>query len=526
MLLRHTLLLGMLGCADKAGTAQALDTGPMEDIGETGCVPAAEVCDDLDNDCDGEVDEGLVTVVYADVDGDGYGDPTSAIETCAPLTGHVEDATDCDDTDAHSHPGASEICDGADNDCDGDNSDAGLATFFPDAGGSAVDWSALLGKDGAAATIEEAGALWLCAGEWSVSLTAVADASIIGQGALGEVNLNGMDGEPIISAEGIGSLSVRNVHLSAGAPALSLDTVASASLSDCMVTGSGSYGRDRAIKSVDSDLTISGTAFSNNLAINGAVYVEGGSLTATDSSFSDGDGDMATANALYAEDAVVSLSDVRFTGHRYGRAVWIRGSTLTVERATFSDNHSSGESCDPGDAESDSGAALALEDTDAIIVDSTFSGNRAICSTSMQDDVAEGGALSVRGGAVTVTDSVFTGNTVHADTELGGAILSAGEVHLKDCAVWDNTANSGGGVFVESGTMTIEGGSYYRNDASTLVGLGGGGAYVEGGTLSVSGSDWGSDKDDNSDGDVRTADGGDYSYGAGATFTCTASGCQ
>ena len=224
----------------------------MEDIGETGCVPAAEVCDDLDNDCDGEVDEGLVTVVYADVDGDGYGDPTSAIETCAPLTGHVEDATDCDDTDAHSHPGASEICDGADNDCDGDNNDAGLMTF-PDAGGSAVGGFTLLGKDGAAATIEEAGA---GCGEWSVSSQQLRTLQSSAR-ALGEVNLNGMDGEPIISAEGIGSLS-SNVHLCGGTgPYAGL--MASATL-DCMVTGSGSYGRDRAIK-VNSDLTISGTAF-------------------------------------------------------------------------------------------------------------------------------------------------------------------------------------------------------------------------------------------------------------------------
>ena len=165
------------------------------------------------------------------------------------------------------------------------------------------------------------------------------------------------------------------------------------------------------------------------------MYVEGGSLGRD--AFSDGDGDMATANALYAEDAVVSLGDVRFTGHRYGQAVWIRGSTLTVERATFSDNHSSESLATPATRNRTARPRWRWR-TLARRRSSTFSGNRAICSTSMQDDVAEGGrCLSV----VAQSSSVFTGNTVHADTELGGAILSAGEVRLKDCAVWDNTAN-------------------------------------------------------------------------------------
>jgi len=81
-----------------------------------------EVCDGLDNDCDGDTDGAAVDASswYADGDGDGYGDADAAISACAQPADHVGDATDCDDTSAVSFPGAEELCDGLDNDCDGD----------------------------------------------------------------------------------------------------------------------------------------------------------------------------------------------------------------------------------------------------------------------------------------------------------------------------------------------------------------------------------------------------------------------
>ncbi len=107
---------------------------------------ATEICDGLDNDCNGAADNGLTfTNYYHDNDGDTYGAglPTSACQS--PGAGYVTNNTDCDDAQAAANPGAVEICDALDNDCnssvddgltftnyyhdnDGDTYGAGLAT--------------------------------------------------------------------------------------------------------------------------------------------------------------------------------------------------------------------------------------------------------------------------------------------------------------------------------------------------------------------------------------------------------------
>ncbi|WP_224367505.1 RCC1 domain-containing protein [Hyalangium versicolor] len=96
---------------------------------------AAEVCDGLDNDCDGVSDEGN-TSFYRDADGDGYGNPADVVQTCAQPSGYVSNSSDCNDNNSSAHPGGTEVCDGVDNNCNG-SIDEGipLNTFYRDADG-------------------------------------------------------------------------------------------------------------------------------------------------------------------------------------------------------------------------------------------------------------------------------------------------------------------------------------------------------------------------------------------------------
>ena len=89
---------------------------------------ASEVCNGIDDDCDGEIDEGVQNTYYQDYDGDTYGNPLVSTEACTAPSGYVSDNTDCDDTDANVHPGATEVCNGIDDDCDGEI-DEGLTTY-------------------------------------------------------------------------------------------------------------------------------------------------------------------------------------------------------------------------------------------------------------------------------------------------------------------------------------------------------------------------------------------------------------
>ena len=160
--MRSTLIFSLLLCAcgepdkpgdsgepdDTAVTHHDLDgDGYATDVdcddGDPTVHPEAdELCNDGDDDCDGDVDEDAIdaSTWYRDSDGDGWGDPEDTTQTCEQPEDAVADGTDCNDDDPNVHPDADEICyDDADNDCDGDtDEDCAYPDDYPLEGADAV----------------------------------------------------------------------------------------------------------------------------------------------------------------------------------------------------------------------------------------------------------------------------------------------------------------------------------------------------------------------------------------------------
>ncbi|MBJ93521.1 MAG: hypothetical protein CMP23_03500 [Rickettsiales bacterium] len=121
--------------ADSDGHAACVDC----DDEDPGIAPsAAEQCNGVDDDCDGQTDESGAlgeSQFFADLDGDGAGNPALSVSSCSAPPGHVADSGDCDDLDASAAPGLAESCDGADNNCDGVVDEGVQIPFYLDSDG-------------------------------------------------------------------------------------------------------------------------------------------------------------------------------------------------------------------------------------------------------------------------------------------------------------------------------------------------------------------------------------------------------
>ena len=98
---------------------------------------ATETCDGLDQDCDAAIDEGQTQTAYLDADGDLHGDEDAeAMPSCPGWARTSTTRIDCDDANGAVHGAQLELCDGMDNDCDGETDEDVVALpWYADADG-------------------------------------------------------------------------------------------------------------------------------------------------------------------------------------------------------------------------------------------------------------------------------------------------------------------------------------------------------------------------------------------------------
>jgi hypothetical protein len=131
--------LSVTACAQPEGYVS--NRSDCDDADKTINPAATEVCDSIDNNCDGRTDDSSAADAktwYRDADGDGYGNPANTTMACAQPSGYLADATDCDDTNRAANPAATEACNGFDDNCDGKTDDASAVdakTYYKDGDG-------------------------------------------------------------------------------------------------------------------------------------------------------------------------------------------------------------------------------------------------------------------------------------------------------------------------------------------------------------------------------------------------------
>jgi hypothetical protein len=530
------------GLACVAGADQATVAGDCDDRNSGAHPGAVEVCDGgVDDDCNGAADDDDDAAdkgsYYADGDGDGFTGGTAFL-WCAPPPALAPTHLDCDDGNAAVHPGAVELCNGVDDDCDAVTTETGVVSVD-----GAAYWRIQDAVDAATAK----STVSICEGTWFENVEVRRDVVLEGRDAELSI-IDGSGTGSVVRAGGWIGLTLRHLTLRNGQGDVTRSDESAGGgveardagmlfIDGCVIAdnaadvGGGIYGP------TDGNALVVGSVLRGNSAVDGGgAYFPNESPYLADireSEIVDNVGEYRGAGLYFEPErsgrANGAISDTLIDGNvGTSKTMWSAGGgiyssgTLTLAAVTISNNAAlyGGGAYVTGTATADDKTLVE----DNATTEGGFGGGLAVYGTWKYGTI-EGNTAGYGGGVA------LTGTLVGAAVEENHASVGGGGVWLwwRGAEITDSTIDAnesdgtGGGIGTEADWNTdmplLDTVTITRNVAATS----GGGARLEMG-LQCQACDWGTGATDNSPDDISLVWDGDEvvydDFSAAEDFVC------